>query len=129
MTEHVFKEGMKVAVFRSGSFYGPTFSASTVGKVRKDGRFFLLNHDGSLAHQMWSPLKHKPSEAKQAGESGYRRWVTPWTAEHDAQLRAAQERRARSELKEQCVKALEALDSRDPASEAKLRLIKAALEF
>lgn len=81
-----FVLGAKVAIVNTHyqrSISGPRF----VGKVHKDGKFFLTNADGTISTTMWTPGKHSGDTARQSGERSWSRdYLEIWTESHDAEI-------------------------------------------
>lgn len=86
MTNSPFTVGSKVAVVHHGSFGGRRVNEGTVGKVRKDGKFFLLRSTGEIDARMWTPDETRLGwTAHKSGERYSSEHLEAWSIAHDAE--------------------------------------------
>ncbi len=126
-----FVVGTKVA-FIPGSNWGRRISPRVVGKVRKDGKFFLNNYEGVVSETMWTPENSAGYggiwRANKSGDKGYMRdHVELWTEKHDQELDVERARHDRAKRIARVKGAVEAMRDGDASVDKLLDAIEVAL--
>ena len=145
-TTSPFVAGAEVAVIESYGHSHRTVTKRTIGRVRKDGKFYLQpkNPDEKLdtkTAQMWTPDKYpyQRTFSSEGGKGGWtwlahesgarfsRKTISPWGEEHDAELASNDRERENRRVCTEIITALGKLDLRNPDTTAKLAAIKKEL--